>query len=247
MGGHCCHLTFGQASLAAVRHAYRHIKSKHWDLRSHGTKLDYEHKHEPWHWNCIELLDDKWGTHMLILVVFSVTPKPYFRILKKNILIGIILEHIQGLSSFLDSRWNSALEVMIELLIHWDVTIWQSPSNTQRHGWYLNIVGIPKYFCIPNFFLLFNLNHSKRQCSNKTKILFAKGALLTFVLLVKGDISVPQVSVAVLRRIASCVHKQHRWFEKLKKQKQKNDDSHLLFLNPSLLWLSSALFYCWSH
>ena len=29
MGGQCCHLTFGQASFAVVRHAYRHIKSKH--------------------------------------------------------------------------------------------------------------------------------------------------------------------------------------------------------------------------
>ena len=58
---------------------------------------------------------------MLKLVVFSVTPKPEFKILQKkkkekkntNILTGILLEHIKD-SGFLDSRWNSALVIIKE-------------------------------------------------------------------------------------------------------------------------------------
>lgn len=59
---------------------------------------------------------------MLKLVVFSVTPKPEFKILQKkkkkkntNILTGILLEHIKD-SGFLDSRWNSALVIIKELI-----------------------------------------------------------------------------------------------------------------------------------
>lgn len=71
-------------------------------------------------------------------------------------------------------------------------------------------MGVAKCFCIPDFFfLLFNMTHSKKHCSDKTKLLFAKCALLTFAFLVKMDISVPQVSMAVLRRIDSYVHVQH--------------------------------------
>lgn len=53
---------------------------------------------------------------MLILVVFSVTPKPQLKILQKektNILTGILLEHIK-VSGFLDYKWNSALVIIID-------------------------------------------------------------------------------------------------------------------------------------
>ena len=76
---------------------------------------------------------------------------------------------------------------------------------------------IPEYLCIPDVFLLFNLNLSERQYSSKTKLIFAKGTLLTFTLVAEVVISVPQESVAVLRRIA-CAQKQHRWFESFKKK-----------------------------
>ena len=54
-------------------------------------------------------------------------------------------------------------------------------------------MGIPKYLCIPDFFLLFNLNLSKRQYSSKIKLLFTKGTLLTFTLAVEVVMCPPRV------------------------------------------------------